>query len=83
MKNRSIGHNSAYKNEILCGSSTSVFIPISLIIKRWLAIVALVLILASFGGAWVGKGQTLPPGTLPMEQAEYRVYLPVVEAGNE
>jgi hypothetical protein len=69
MKNRNIGHKPAYKNELL----------ISAIIKRWLAIVALVAILASFGGEWVGKGQTLPPGTLPMERAEYLVYLPIVE----
>jgi len=55
---------------------------ISLIIKRWLSIVALVAILASFGGEWVGKGQTLPPGTLPMERVEYRVYLPIVEVQN-
>lgn len=58
-------------------------VPISAISRRWLVIVALVLVLASFGGAWVGKGQTLPPGTLPMERAEYRVYLPIVEVGYE
>lgn len=55
----------------------------SAIIRRWLAIVALVAILASFGGEWAGKGQTLPPGTLPRVSVEYRVFLPIVEVDYE
>lgn len=58
-------------------------VPISLIIRRFAAILAIVVILAAFGGTWAGKGQTLPPGTLPRENVEYRVYIPFVEVGYE